>query len=194
MAAIAYKTCSDSELIGFILDDDHRAYLEVYERYSPRLYFHACRRVGNRDDVKDLLQDVFSALWHNRHALSPESSLGGYLYATLRYRTIKLIAQKKAAAGYAEAVAAGDLPDPVHADHRVRENELGQLIEEEIVQLPPKMQEVFRMSRQHYRSHKEIADELGLSEMTVKKHVNNALKVLRQKLGTLLSLAFFLFF
>ena len=194
MAAISYKSCSDSELIGLILGDDHGAYLEVYERYSPRLYFHACKRVGDRDDVKDLLQDVFSALWHNRHALSAESSLGGYLYATLRYRTIKLIAQKKAATGYVQALAIADTPDPVHADHRVRENELGQLIEEEIVQLPPKMQEVFRMSRQQYRSHKEIADELGLSEMTVKKHVNNALKVLRQKLGTLLTLALFLFF
>ena len=175
------------------MEDDHRAYLEVYARYSPRLYFHARKRIGDRDDVKDLLQDVFSALWHNRHSLSPESSLGGYLYATLRYRTIKLIAQKKAAAGYSEAMLT-DLMDPVHADDRVRENELGQLIEEEIVQLPPKMQEVFRMSRQQYLSHKEIADELGLSEMTVKKHVNNALKVLRQKLGSLLSLAYFLFF
>jgi len=193
MAAISYKSCSDSELIGLILEDDHGAYLEVYARYSPRLYFHACKRVDDRDDVKDLLQEVFSALWHNRHSLSPESSLGGYLYATLRYRTIKLIAQKKAAAGYFEAIFT-DIPDPVHADDRVRENELGQLIEEEIVQLPPKMQEVFRMSRQQYLSHKEIADELGLSEMTVKKHVNNALKVLRQKLGSLLSLAYFLFF
>src|SRR5690606_10522985 len=193
MAAISYKSCSDSELIGLILEDDHGAYLEVYERYSPRLYFHACKRVADRDDVKDLLQDVFSALWHNQHSLSPESSLGGYLYAILRYRTIKLITQKKATSGYFEALST-DIPDPVHADDRARENQLGQLIEEEIEQLPPRMQEIFRMSRQQYLSHKEIADELGLSEMTVKKHVNNALKVLRQKLGALLSIAYFLFF
>lgn len=192
--AISYKSCSDRELIELILEDDHRAYLEVYERYSPRLYFHACRRVSNRDDVKDLLQEVFSALWHNRHSLSAESPLGGYLYATLRYRTIKLIAREKAVTGFFEKYPLTELPDPVRADDRVRENELGQIIEEEIVQLPPKMQEVFRMSRQQHLSHKEIADELGLSEMTVKKHVNNALKVLRQKLGTLLSLTFFLFF
>lgn len=193
MAAISYKSCSDRELIGLILADNHAAYLEIYERYSPRLYFHACKKVADRDDVKDLLQDVFSALWHNRHSLTHESSLGGYLYATLRYRTIKLMTQKKPATGHLEALST-DIPDPTHADDRVREVQLGQLIEEEIVQLPPKMQEVFRMSRQQYLSHKEIADELGLSETTVKKHVNNALKVLRQKLGTLLSLGLFLFF
>jgi RNA polymerase sigma-70 factor (ECF subfamily) len=82
--------------------------------------------------------------------------------------------------------------DNTTADYLVREKELGQLIENEIVRLPEKMQEVFRMSRQSHLSHKEIAQGLGLSETTVKKHVNNALKVLRPKFGTLLSLAYFL--
>ncbi len=194
MAAMSYKSYSDNELIQLITSDDHRAYLEIYERYSRQLYVHACKRVGDRDEVKDLLQDVFSALWQNRYSLTPESSLGGYLYATLKYRTIKLIAHQKAKTIYFDSLTALNTHENIHADYCIRENEIGQLIENEIVRLPQKMQEVFRMSRQRYLSHKEIADELGLSEMTVKKHVNNALKVLRQKLGTLLSLAYFLFF
>jgi RNA polymerase sigma-70 factor (ECF subfamily) len=174
-----------------MLSDDYKAYIEVYERYSQQLYRQACKKLSDRDQIKDLLQEVFAALWQNRSSLTPESPLAGYLYATLRYRIIKLIAHKKVESVYFESLASYNIHDNRTADYLVREKELGQLIESEIIRLPEKMQEVFRMSRQSHLSHKEIAEELGLSETTVKKHVNNALKVLRPKFGTLLSLAYF---
>lgn len=62
--------------------------------------------MSDRDEVKDLLQDVFSALWQNRYSLTPESSLAGYRYATLRYKTIKLIALKKAETIYFDSLTA----------------------------------------------------------------------------------------
>lgn len=192
MAKLSYKSYDEHELIRLMLRDDYAAYLEIYERYSRPLYAHACKKLNNRDEVKDLLQEVFAALWQNRSSLSPQSPLAGYLYATLRYRVIKLIAHKKVESVYFESLAAVNTHDNTAADYLVREKELGQLIENEIVRLPEKMQEVFRMSRQSHLSHKEIAQELGLSETTVKKHVNNALKVLRPKFGTLLSIAYFL--
>lgn len=193
MTKVSYKSYVDSELIRLMLSDDYKAYMEVYERYSQQLYRHACKKLSDRDQIKDLLQEVFAALWQNRSSLTPESPLAGYLYATLRYRIIKLIAHKKVESVYFESLAAYNMHDNRTADYLVREKELGQLIESEIIRLPEKMQEVFRMSRQSHLSHKEIAEELGLSETTVKKHVNNALKVLRPKFGTLLSLAYFFF-
>jgi RNA polymerase sigma-70 factor (ECF subfamily) len=45
------------------------------------------------------------------------------------------------------------------------------------------MREVFELSRKQHLSHKEIAEQLGISEKTVKSQVNNALKILRVKLG-----------
>lgn len=193
MAKVSYKSYDDHELIRLLISDDYSAYMEIYERYSRRLYLHAHKKLNNRDEIKDLLQEVFAALWQNRTSLTPESPLAGYLYATLRYRIIKLITHKKVEAVYFESLASVNTLDTRAADHLVREKELGQLIESELVQLPQKMQEVFRMSRQSHLSHKEIAEELGLSETTVKKHVNNALKVLRPKFGTLLSFIYFLF-
>ncbi|WP_449438768.1 sigma factor-like helix-turn-helix DNA-binding protein [Pedobacter steynii] len=71
------------------------------------------------------------------------------------------------------------------------------LIEKEIASLPSKMKEVFELSRKANLSHRQIAIELDLSEKTVKNQVNNALKVLRLKLGSLmflLSNRIFIFF
>lgn len=170
------------------MKDDQRAYMEAYDRYSRALYAYGSKKLFDHDEVKDLLQDVFAALWQNRYALSADTPLAGYLYATLRYQIIKQIAHKKVEAVYFESLATFHAKDNASTDDLARENELKQLIENEIAQLPKKMQEVFRMSRESHLSHKEIALQLGLSETTVKKHVNNALKSLRLKLGALLSL------
>jgi len=58
--------------------------------------------------------------------------------------------------------------------------------------LPPKMREIFELSRKEYLSHKEIAEKLGISEQTVSKQVSNALKILRTKLGFFAYLAILL--
>ena len=65
-------------------------------------------------------------------------------------------------------------------------------VEAEIAALPPKMREIFELSRKAHLTHRQIAEKLGLSEKTVKKQVNNSLKILRSKLGSALFTAFVL--
>ena len=56
-----------------------------------------------------------------------------------------------------------------------------EIVEAEIKNLPPRMREIFELSRKDNLSHKEIAERLNLSEQTVKKQVQNALKVIKNK-------------
>ncbi|WP_157600565.1 sigma factor-like helix-turn-helix DNA-binding protein [Sphingobacterium spiritivorum] len=64
-----------------------------------------------------------------------------------------------------------------------RKNKVRDFIERETAKLPSKMQQIFRMSRQDFLSHREIAEELQLSEKTVKKQINNVLKIFRSKIS-----------
>ncbi|MNY41536.1 RNA polymerase sigma factor [compost metagenome] len=64
------------------------------------------------------------------------------------------------------------------------------MIDQEINALPIKMQMVFKLSRKGYLSHKEIAEQLEISEQTVSKQITNALKILKVKLN----IFFFFFF
>ncbi|MFX1708267.1 sigma-70 family RNA polymerase sigma factor [Chitinophaga sp. CC14] len=189
MKAVDYQTYCDKDLVGLLLEDDHLAYLEIYNRHAKGLYIKGSKKLDNNDEAKDLLQDVFVALWQNRYSLTVDTPLAGYLYATLRYMVIKRIVHKKVQTTYLDSLKFSTPIKSSSADYLARENELKRIIESEISSLPEKMQEVFRMSREHHLSHKEIAMQLGLSEATVKKHVNNALKSLRVKLGPLLILS-----
>jgi len=60
---------------------------------------------------------------------------------------------------------------------------LADLIEKEIQALPSKMRQIFELSRKQYLSYKEIAEQLEISEHTVKSQVSNALRILKLKLG-----------
>lgn len=60
--------------------------------------------------------------------------------------------------------------------------ELEEEISNAINSLPKECQTVFLKSRMENKKNQEIADELGISINTVKYHLKNALKFLRERL------------
>lgn len=183
-----YRDYSDQELFHLLQDDDRGAFAEIYNRYKGPLFIHAFHRLRDREECKDLIQQLFAVLWDNRNSIILNGHLSGYLYTAVRNRVFKIIARQNVASNYIDAIAQIADAGTCITDHRVRENQLMQIIEKEIAGLPPKMREVFELSRKNYWSHKEIAEQLELSEKTVRNQVNNALKILRVKLGTLVIL------
>lgn len=163
--------------------DDELAYNEIYQRYKWILFLHAIKRVRDREEAKDIVQELFITLWDKRRELELTGHLSGYLYTAVRNRVIKFISHQQV-----ESVYISSLGNSINAgicitDHRIRESNLAAIIERGIQELPEKMREIFILSRKHNLSHKEIAVQLGIEESTVKRQVSNALKILRTKLG-----------
>ncbi|MEQ7801481.1 RNA polymerase sigma-70 factor [Pedobacter sp. ASV1-7] len=189
-----HKYCglSDVELSDLLKSGDHFAYSEIYTRYKGPLYIHAYNKLRNREEAKDLVQELFTVLWNKRDTLLLTDNLASYLYGAVRNRVFRIIGRKGIESSYITSIQDSVNKSNCVTDHRVRENLLQKMIDREIDSLPPKMKEVFLMSRKENLSHKEIADKLGITEPTVKKQVNNALKTLRVKLGLFAYLIFLL--
>lgn len=190
---LLYQDYTDHELLSLLKEDDYLAYTEIYNRYSGLLYIHAYKRLGDREEARDIVQELFTVLWMNRSDFELRTHLAGYLYKSVRNRALRVISHKQIESTYFESLQQSVLEGNSVTDHLVREKELATLIEKEIDALPVKMRHVFKLSRTLHLSHREIAERLDLSEATVKKHVNNALKVLRIKFSHFLSLLVFLF-
>ncbi|WP_316814024.1 RNA polymerase sigma-70 factor [Pedobacter heparinus] len=188
-----YSKLSDVELAALLNEGDTLAYTEIYNRYKGVLYIHAHHRLKNAEEVNDIIHELFATLWDRRKTLVFKTNLSNYLYTAVRNRVIDFIAHQKVESAYISGFQQFIDGREAATDHLLREKELSRLIEDEVQSLPAKMREVFELSRKHHHSHREIAFKLTLSEKTVKKHVNNALKILRVKFGTLLSLLLFLF-
>lgn len=178
-----YGNLNDSELVSLLKKNDDLAYNEIYQRYKWVLFLHALKRIRNREEAKDIVQELFITLWDKRREMEIKGHLSGYLFTAVRNRVIKFISHQQV-----ESVYISSLGNSINAgicitDHRIRENNLAEIIEKEIQDLPEKMRQVFILSRKQNLSHKEISAQLGIEETTVKRQISNALKILRTKLG-----------
>jgi RNA polymerase sigma-70 factor (family 1) len=187
---VTCSSLSDSELVTLLQSGDGGAYKEIYERYSIIILNHAYNKTRDREEAKDIVHEVFTTLWASRYDVKLNSNLSGYLYTCVRNVFFNQIARNCVQSKYLASLKDFSLSGEVVTDHLVRERQLMEIINHEIADLPPKMGEVFRLSRNEYLSHKEIAEKLGISEQTVSKQVTNALKILRVKLGVIVYILF----
>ncbi|MBB6269864.1 RNA polymerase sigma-70 factor (ECF subfamily) [Pedobacter cryoconitis] len=186
----SYITLSDNDLVAFLKEGDKAAFTEIYNRYKGLLYIHAYNRLRNQQEADDVVHELFTSLWTKRDNLVLKTHLSGYLYQSVRNRILDIISHQRVESDYIVSLQHFINQSEAITDHLVRENELTALIEKEISALTPKMREVFELSRKANLSHREIAQKLELSEMTVKKHVNNALKILRTRFGLVVYLLY----
>lgn len=179
---MAYSSYSDNELVELLKSGDQAAFTEIYERYFWLLHSHAYKWMRNRDDAKDILHELFSNLWAKRETLVLKDKLAPYLYAAVRNRIFNQLAREKYSVQYSDSLEAFIDHGECVTDHLIREKMLIEVIEKGIAKMPKKMRQVFEMSRKQQLSHKEIAEQLNISEDTVRKHVQHGLRILRPKL------------
>jgi len=173
---------SDEELLLRFKAGDRKAYEQIYNRYWAIMYVYARKIMADADDAQDIVQEVFTYIWHKGETLNINSSLSLYLYTSVRYKIFDLLDHRKVRTDYKTYLQQFIKEGEYITDDQLRERELVAVIEKEVAALPPKMREMFEMSRKEGLSHKEIADKLGVSDLTVKKQVSNAVKILKGKL------------
>jgi len=183
----AYHLHSDEKLLVLIKSGDKEAYAEIYERYWPLLYRHAIKMLRDSDESEDVIQDVFINFWKKAPELQDSTAVGAYLYTATRNRILNLFTRNHVHVNYLNDL--GDFMKNGYelTDHLIREKILAGLIEAEIQKLPSRMREVFELKRKQNLSYKEIADQMNISELTVKTQMNKAITTLRSKFGDHLS-------
>ena len=177
-----YDEFSDQELLHYLGQDDYRAFTTLYQRYIDVLFPYSRSLNLDEMDADDSIQEVFTHLWLRRSTLQIDN-LSAWLFMSIRKQMLYQLRKKKYRDRYVASAAAYISPFYDSVLEVLHEKELQQYIQQEIAKLPPRMQEIFRMSRMEYLSHKQIAEKLGLSETTVRKQISNVLKIFRYKLG-----------
>lgn len=180
-----YNTLSDQELTDLLKSGDEGAYTAIYNRYWKLIYVHVFKMLKNEDDAKDIVQEVFGNLWIKAGAIKNNNNISGLLYTAARNRVFDLIERNKVRYDYLGEIAHFVTEAESVQMETIDEQRILEILQREIEKLPPKMREIFELSRKENLSHKEIAGKLNISEQTVKKQVHNALKVIKPKLNDL---------
>ena len=145
--------------------------------------------MGDLDDAKGLVHEVFVSLWEKFDTLPSDINYKSYLYTAVRNRSLNFIRDRKKHV-MLENVAEQQLAeanDPMVAAELEREIEMA------IASLPEKCRMVFELSRSEGLKYAQIAEKMEISVKTVEAQMSKALSVLRERLKEFISLLIFLF-
>ncbi len=158
----------------------------LFRELYPRLLVYARGFVGF-DNAEDVVEDVFVDLWRRRNEIDATMNLKGMLYRAVYTRSINILRHKGVTQNYiAMVMALEERQEQVAVDYNPQEEleneDLRNMIEQAVSELPEKCQHVFRLSYMHGMKNKDIASALGMSVRTVDAHIYKALKYLRERL------------
>jgi RNA polymerase sigma factor (sigma-70 family) len=160
--------------------DDQRI-TDVVRRERSRLRNFVRRRVADREDAEDIVQDVFSALVEANRLLMPIDHITGWLYRVARNRIIDLF-RKRPIEPWSDVLEellpspdAG--PDALYA-RNVLLDELAAAVDD----LPAEQRAVFVAHELEGRSFAEIASETGVNVNTLLSRKRYAVRHLRRRL------------
>ncbi len=179
-------------------NDDQAAFTALYRRHWESLFVSAVKVIRSKEDAADIVQEIFMALWNRRHELSVKESFTAYLHTSVKYKAIHFIQKNATRRNYMAFIGElTEMSSSYSAEAILQTKQMEEALGAVIGRMPPKMREVFLMSRRESLSHKQIAAQLGISDETVKKHVHHALRLIKETFTeTSMTLAFlaFIFF
>jgi RNA polymerase sigma-70 factor, ECF subfamily len=156
---------------------DAAAFARLYDRYVRLVHGLLLARVGSRlsrEDVDDLVQDVFLTAWRRLGALRDPSAFGGWLATIARNRAIDFHRRHQGSEELPEHLAAPD-SSPATIEARA--------VLAVIETLPHAYRETLLLRLVEGLTGPEIAARTGLTAASVRVNLHRGMKLLRQKLA-----------
>lgn len=181
---------------------DIRNFNLLFNEYHERFIRFAIGYVKDRQTAEDFVSEAFTAFWENRRQLSPDTNPPAYIMTIIKNKCLNHLQHQQMQQRVASAlrdhsewvfqtkISTLEACDP---DFLFSE-EIQQIIDATLNQLPKKTRQIFLLSRNHKLTYKEIAEKTNLSQKTIEFHISKALYQFRLSLkdfiGTLLLFLF----
>jgi RNA polymerase sigma factor (sigma-70 family) len=158
---------------------DNSRVAETVAREEGRLRAFIRARVAGRQDVEDILQDVFYEFVVASRLATPIENAAAWLFRVARNRVVDLFRKQRRSEGEQppDLLAADGGPDAAYA----REVLLDEF-ESALAELPPEQREVFLANEFDGRSFRDLSAESGVSINTLLARKRYAVLHLRKRL------------
>ena len=153
------------------------AFDALYQKYHRLVYANIFKLVKEAEATEDILQEVFIALWENRHAIEASQSVAGWLFVVSYHRSIAWLKIALRQSLLQTELGAEIYPDEQEASLKDRQL---QLLEVAIRQLSPQKQRVFELCKLQGKTYEEAAHELNISKHTVKEYLSLAISGIKE--------------
>mgnify|MGYP000038949010 FL=1 len=163
---------------------------EIYLAYRAKFIRFALFYVSNRQAAEDIVTDSFVYYWENKSRLPEDTNVPAYILTCVKNRCLTFLRDtqlhQEILFGIQELeewklqlkISSLEACEPFD----LFTLEMHELVRQAMNKLPAKTRRIFLMSRLGDLSHKEIAEQTGLSVKTVEFHITKAIKLLRKYL------------
>lgn len=167
------QAAEDGRLVRASREGDRSAFAKLYERYARLVHGLLLARVA-REDVDDLVQDVFLAAWRRLDNLRDPAAFGGW---------VSMIARNRATDFHRRAAEFVELPDTLPAPGTVAADAEAHAALDAIRALPEAYRDTLVLRLVEGLTGPEIAARTGLTPASVRVNLHRGMKLLREKLG-----------
>lgn len=159
---------------------DRQSFEKLFKDNYSKAYYLALRILHDDEASKDVVADAFELVWRRLQDCEVDK-LSSYLLTAVKNVCLDYIRKQNIRNRYVQASvqAVGKLSfNPEEVD--LHEEKI-QTIMRSLDELTPRTQQIVTMCYVQRKKYREVAEELGISESAVKKHIMQALSYMRQK-------------
>lgn len=150
----------------------------IYAENYTRLYYFALNIIGDREASKDILNDVFAAVWKGFERLD-KTKINTYLLSSVRNRAVDYLRHNIQRAKYDEEyIHTASIYYTEYSEDKER------IVEKMMSHLRPPTDKILELCYLQQKKYAEVAEMLGISTSSVKKHIIKALRTLRELYGS----------
>ena len=168
-----------SALVKKCIEGDQRAQRELFEKFAPKMLGVCMRYAKNTEQAEDVLQDGFVKVFTKLSHYKGDGSLEGWIRRVVVNTALDQIRKNTK---LQDNVALDDVDYKLELKGNVLETLAAEDLMELINEMPTGYKAVFNMFAIEGYSHKEIAQELNVSENTSKSQYSRARSYLKKKL------------
>lgn len=176
-------TAEERQLVIQLKEGNQSSFKKLYSNYAPILFAFSKKYLKSQADAEEIVQEVFLRIWEKKDNIDENKSFSSYIIQAAKHRIFNGFRKRVNEQAYLDFLIYADNASVNFTELDVEYREIKSKAEQAIETMPPKRQEIFRLSRETGLMNKEIAEKLQISIKTVENQMGQALKFLRDELS-----------
>ena len=186
-----------------VMTADLNAFNQFFLDYQQRFIYFAHMYIHDEALAEDLVIEAMMYYWENIERLPDDINIPAYVLTALKHKCIDYLRHQQISRFASDKISelySWELSTRINSLEELEPNEIfakeiQEIVHKTLTTLPEQTRRIFVMSRHENKTHKEIADLLGMTPKGVEFHISKATRLLRHTLKDYLptSLLFFYF-
>jgi RNA polymerase sigma-70 factor (ECF subfamily) len=167
----------NAEIEMLLSGNEEEAFRKVFDQYYAGLCAVAMFYVDDPDEAEDIVQQLLIKLWEEKHIFQVYSSIKGYLRQSIRNHCLNYLSRRSTLKRKMQQMVTEE--DVTQGLDFLLDEEARAVFQEALDSLPGQGRKALELVYFSGKSYKGAASTLNVSVNTIKSHLRNALRQLK---------------